>query len=135
MMHGKALLFEPEAAQAIIDAPTPAEAKALGRKIKNFDRKKWDQHADDIVERGNYLKFGEDEELKGYVEETKPKILVEASTTDRIWGIGFSAEDAPGKEDQWGANRWVDFYLGMDLTLKNTRMGLALTRARDKLIA
>jgi ribA/ribD-fused uncharacterized protein len=107
MMHGKALLFDPPAAQAILDAPTPAEAKALGRKIRNFDRKRWDEFADDIVERGNYLKFEEDEELKGYVVTTKGKILVEASETDRIWGIGFSAKDALGKEDRWGANRSV----------------------------
>ena len=118
-MYGKALLFDPEVAQAILDAPTPAEAKALGRKIKNFDRVKWGEHSDDIVERGNYLKFGQDPELKGYVVKTKGKTLVEASKTDRVWGIGFSAEEAVGKEDQWGTNR----------------MGLALTRARDKLIA
>jgi len=105
MMHGKALIFDPPAAQPILDAPTPAEAKALGRKIRNFDRKKWDEFADDLVERGNYLKFGQDAELKGYVGRTEGKILVEASETDRIWGIGFSAEEAPGKEDQWGANR------------------------------
>lgn len=107
MMHGKAMVFDPDVAQAILDAPTPAEAKALGRKIKNFDRNKWDEVADDIVERGNYLKFGQDRDLKGYVLETRGKTLVEASTTDRIWGIGFAAEDAPGKEDQWGANRSV----------------------------
>ena len=105
MMHGKAMAFDPSAAQVILDAPTPEDAKALGRKIRNFDRKKWDEYADDIVQRGNYLKFGQDAELKGYVVETKGKVLVEASEADRIWGIGFSAKDAPGNEDKWGANR------------------------------
>ena len=118
-MYQKALLFDPEAAQPILEAPTPAEAKALGRKVRNFDRVKWGERADGIVERGNYLKFGQDSELKGYLVETEGKVLVEASATDRVWGIGFSADDAVGKEDRWGTNR----------------MGLALTRARDKLIA
>lgn len=105
MMYRKALVFDPSKAQAIVDAETPAEAKQLGRELKGFDRVKWNKVADKAVERGNYLKFGQDDYLKGYVMATKGKILVEASETDRIWGIGFNAKDAPGKEDQWGTNR------------------------------
>lgn len=126
MMAAKAMKFDPDAAQAIIDAGTPAEAKELGRKVRHFDRKAWNEVADDIVERGNYLKFTQNDRIKKYLLDTGDRIMVEASPTDRIWGIGFSAEDAPGREDEWGTNRQVT-RLGELLTC---RMGLALTRAK-----
>ncbi|WWC63342.1 uncharacterized protein I303_105942 [Kwoniella dejecticola CBS 10117] len=118
MMYRKALVFDPDVADDIARAPTPEEAKERGRKIRNFDRKKWDEVNDGIVERGNYLKFSQNEKLKETILETKGKTLVEASPTDRIWGIGFGVDEAEGHEDEWGSNR----------------MGLALTRARDRLV-
>ncbi|ORY35561.1 hypothetical protein BCR39DRAFT_510789 [Naematelia encephala] len=118
MMYGKALLFDPSAARAIADAPEPADAKRLGREIKGFDKEVWNKHADAIVERGNYLKFAQDDQLKQWLINTEGKILVEASETDRIWGIGYGVDTARGHEDDWGQNR----------------MGLALTRARDRII-
>lgn len=122
MMYHKALLFDPDLAPKILESPSPAKAKALGRQVRNFDRATWSLHSDGIVERGNYLKFGlgqgDNAEMRRALFETRGKLLVEASPTDRIWGIGYSVEDAPGNEDKWGDNR----------------MGAALTRARDKLI-
>ena len=105
MMFNKALLFDPDLTEEIIAAPTPAEAKKLGRKVKNFDRKKWDEHADDIVQRGNELKFGQHDDLRRYLFDTGKRTLVEASPTDRIWGIGYSAENAMDHIDDWGTNR------------------------------
>ncbi|WWC90668.1 uncharacterized protein L201_005604 [Kwoniella dendrophila CBS 6074] len=118
MMYGKALVFDPEVADEIAKAPTPEEAKARGRKIRNFNREKWDETCDGIVEKGNYLKFSQNGDLRGIIVKTEGRTLVEASPTDRIWGIGFGVNDAEGKEDQWGTNR----------------MGLALTRARDQIV-
>lgn len=54
MMYRKALLFDPEVADEIVNAPTPDEAKKRGRKVRNFDREILNQHADGIVERANY---------------------------------------------------------------------------------
>lgn len=105
MMYRKALVFDPEVADEIARAPTPEEAKARGRKIRNFDRAKWDETNDQVVERGNYLKFGQNEDLRKIIIETKGKTLVEASPTDPIWGIGFAIEEAEGKEQEWGSNR------------------------------
>ncbi|WWD19102.1 hypothetical protein CI109_103560 [Kwoniella shandongensis] len=106
MMFSKAILFDDqEIAKQIIDAETPEEAKALGRKVKGFDRVRWNKVADEVVERGNYHKFNQDERLKAILLKTKGKTLVEASPDDRIWGIGFGVDEAEGKEDQWGANR------------------------------
>jgi ribA/ribD-fused uncharacterized protein len=82
-------------------------AKELGREIQNFSRLEWQKHADDVVERANYLKFGQNADLKTVLLATGEAIMVEASPVDRIWGIGFSAAEARGKEEQWGANRYA----------------------------
>jgi ribA/ribD-fused uncharacterized protein len=45
MMVGKARLFGDEAmVAAILNTSSPAEAKQLGRKVKNFDPALWEQH-------------------------------------------------------------------------------------------
>lgn len=107
MMFRKAMLFDPDEAQAIVDAPTPSEAKQRGRAIKNFDKKRWDLHNDEIVETGSYRKFCSEgsDDIRGFLLDTKGKRMVEASPTDRIWGIGYSAKDAMAHQDNWGLNK------------------------------
>lgn len=70
-----------------------------------FDQQKWDSSCNSIVERGNYLKFSQNVKLKEILLATGSKTIVEASPSDRIWGIGFDAEHAEGKEAEWGANK------------------------------
>ena len=105
MMYGKAMLFDPPSGEAILHAATPAEAKRLGREIPHFNKDKWNARADEIVEHGNWLKFGQDPELSELLLSSEPKMLVEASGEDRIWGIGFWADEAEGREAEWGQNR------------------------------
>ena len=64
-------------------------------------------------------KFGFDASLRTYLIETGDSVLVEASPTDAIWGIGM-ARDNPAAErpSQW---------LGLNL------LGFALMRARHEL--
>jgi ribA/ribD-fused uncharacterized protein len=106
-VYHKALLFDPSKALAIAQAPSPAEAQKLGRELKNFDKAKWDEYNDSIVQKGNHLKFGQDKDGKALktLMETRGKELVEASPKDRIWGIGFGREDAWGHREEWGTNR------------------------------
>lgn len=82
-----------------------------------FNQAKWDSSCDEIVECGNYLKFSQNPKLKAILLGTEDKFIVEASPSDRIWGIGFDAEHAGGKENEWGANK----------------LGEALMRVREKL--
>ena len=75
-----------------------AEAKKLGRQVRNFDQLLWEEKRYEIVKIGNYHKFSQDEHLATFLKQTGDRILVEASPYDNIWGIGLSA-DAQGIEN------------------------------------
>ena len=108
-MYHKALLFDPSKALDIAHASSPAEAQRLGRELKNFDRARWNEVNDGIVERANYLKFGQNKDGKAFktLLDTVGKELIEASPKDRIWGIGYGSQDAWEHRDDWGTNRYV----------------------------
>jgi ribA/ribD-fused uncharacterized protein len=88
MMYEKALLFDPEMKDEILASRSPQEIKALGRAIKNFQETKWKKNREKIVYRHNLAKFEQNLELQEKLMQTGSKILVEASPSDRIWGIG-----------------------------------------------
>lgn len=90
MMANKAELFEDEnIRQQILKSSDPKQIKALGRKVKNFDEKTWNEVKYSIVLNGNFLKFTQDPKLRDFLLSTNDHILAEASPYDRIWGIGM----------------------------------------------
>ena len=94
MMAEKARLFGDEAMGArIIEAATPAAAKALGREVAGFDQAVWAAHRFDIVVAGSVAKFGQDRALRAYLAATGDKVLVEAAPRDTIWGIGLGRDN------------------------------------------
>ena len=94
MMYKKAKLFsDHEMAKQILKEKDPSIHQRLGRQIKGFIPKKWDNHKIGIVWYANYLKFTQHEDLKERLLATENRILAEASPYDLIWGIGFSAND------------------------------------------
>lgn len=103
MMAQKALLFDDrQVYEDIMLADNPRDYKALGRKIKNFDRTIWDSKKYEIVVEGNKAKFSQNLNLMKYLLSTGDAILVEASPYDRIWGIGlYPGQAAKGSIDQW----------------------------------
>lgn len=118
MMYHKALLMgDTEAAEKIAKADTPAKAKQLGREVRNFQQKIWDDNCDRVVEEGNYAKFKQNKKLKVVLLGTGQRSLVETSPNDRLRGVGFNSDDAKGNEDKWGLNK----------------LGKALERARERL--
>lgn len=118
MMSQKALLFDDmEIYQQIMDADNPADYKALGRKIRNFDGAIWNEHKFEIVVAGNVAKFGQNPELKDYLFSIGSKIPVEASPYDGIWGVKLGIED----ENIQNPNLWR----GENL------LGFAIMEARD----
>ena len=102
MMYKKAMLFEDtDIAQQILNVSHPAEQKALGRKVKNYDNDVWEDNRYNIVFTGNILKFTQNPDLERQLLDTKydNKELVEASPYDKIWGIAMF-EDDDGVEDK-----------------------------------
>lgn len=121
MMAEKARLFDGCLLEHILEAKTPAEAKKLGRQVKNFENSIWESKRFEIVVQANLLKFGQNEALKAFLLATGDRILVEASPVDKIWGIGM-AVNHPEVENP---SKWE----GLNL------LGYALMEVRSQLAA
>ena len=94
MMAQKAQLFNDTASfKAIIKSPSPKDAKALGRKVQGYDGAAWEAARSEIVVAGNLAKFSQNQRLREFLLGTGNKVLVEASPSDSIWGIGLSETD------------------------------------------
>ena len=118
MMAEKARLFgDLETRAEILAAPDSRAAKALGRKVSGFADALWTAHRYSIVLAGSVAKFSQHAELRAFLRETGDKVLVEASPTDRVWGIGL-AQDDPRARDP---HKWQ----GLNL------LGFALMEARE----
>lgn len=90
MMASKARCFgDYAAAKKIMNCSTPREAKSLGRAVKNFNEKKWRRLRYGVVWNGNFLKFSQHHDARVELLETGEQILVEASASDAIWGVGL----------------------------------------------
>ncbi|KAI4930808.1 uncharacterized protein J4E92_004641 [Alternaria infectoria] len=126
MVHKARCFGDEEIAKQMLETTSPKEHKDLGREVKGFDEKVWDERmystffavlleedADwvteklEIVKQGSYHKFtiSEDaENLRRMLLATGDRELVEASPHDRIWGVGFAEKDAEKNRYRWGQN-------------------------------
>ncbi|XP_060077412.1 protein starmaker-like [Ylistrum balloti] len=121
MMHRKAILFEDyKTASKIMQTQDPRRQKKLGRQVQNFDEDLWKANCEAIVEEGNTAKFQQNVHLLNILFSTNPKILVEASPLDRIWGIGLFSDDP----NAWNRATWCG----------ENKLGKVLTRVRNKLM-
>ncbi len=78
-MAEKARLFGDSAAvDAILAAPDPKAAKALSRKVQNFDGQLWADRCREIVTRGNIEKFRQHESLWDFLLASSGRVIVEA---------------------------------------------------------
>jgi ribA/ribD-fused uncharacterized protein len=121
MMAGKARLFgDAESAAEILGARHPAEAKALGRRVRGFDEELWRRHRFALVVDGSVAKFGQDTVLREYLLGTGARVLVEASPVDGVWGAGLASDDPRATDPA----HWP----GLNL------LGFALMEARTRLL-
>lgn len=103
MMAEKARLFnDTDSLERILNSRHPRQAKQLGRGVVNFNDKKWNEMRFKIVVAGNVEKFRQNDKLKEFLLATGKRVIVEASPTDRVWGIGL-AQDHQSIEspEQW----------------------------------
>jgi ribA/ribD-fused uncharacterized protein len=120
MMAAKARLFgDDDAYVAVLAASSPAEAKAIGRRVRNYEDDAWAKARVDAVVRGNIAKFSQNTDLGEFLRATCPRVLVEASPRDRVWGIGLGRSNPDARIPA----RWR----GLNL------LGFALMAAREHL--
>jgi ribA/ribD-fused uncharacterized protein len=118
MMEAKAVLFgDEETAKKIYQAKTPYEAKRLGREVSGFNLEIWEQYRFDVVSDACLAKFSQNVELGNFLMNTGSKVIVEASPSDPIWGIGLREND----ENATNPFEWE----GLNL------LGFALMRVRS----
>ncbi len=120
MMAKKAVLFEDDAVfNKILKAKSAAEAKKLGREVRNYNDEVWLANRYEIVKQGNFHKFSQNSDLKEFLINTGERILVEASPVDAIWGVGMASDH----KDIADPKKWR----GLNL------LGFALMEVRDEL--
>jgi ribA/ribD-fused uncharacterized protein len=121
-MWMKAITFgdETTALRILMEGKNPKMAKTLGRLVKNYDDKKWNEIRYQIMVNANYYKYSQSEELKELLlnPEFDDKHFVEASPLDGIWGIKCGETEALDDKSNWN---------GLNL------LGKALDEVREKL--
>lgn len=114
MMYCKAVCFgDMPIAWEILEAETPREQKALGRRVQGFTDQSWNAVKRQVVELANVTKFGQNEEIKAILLGTGQRELIEASPRDRIWGIGFG--EKTGRATMHSRRNWGQNLLGKAL--------------------
>jgi len=103
-MAMKALHFkDAESYERILESTTPKEAKAIGRKVRNFSFG-WSAVSESIMFEVVLAKFSQNDDLKSLIlsDEFKGKKFVEGSPYDKKWGVGMRyTNPAIDDESNW----------------------------------
>lgn len=107
MMAMKAKTFNDTASLAnIMASDNPSDQKAYGREVKDFNPTIWNLIARDVVYEANMAKFSGD--LKQQLLDTGNLEIVEASPTDKIWGIGLGMNNLDILDkSKWQGTNWL----------------------------
>lgn len=106
MMYCKAgRFYDREAQRRVLATDDPKEQKRLGKLTAGFWDASWDKVKSAVVEAGNIAKFGQNPKLRRKLLATGDRLLVEAASRDRVWGIGYTAKHAMSYRQHWGENR------------------------------
>lgn len=106
MMYCKAGRFhDRETQRRVLATTSPTEQKRLGRLTAGFTDVSWGEVKSLVVVAGTIAKFGQNPKLKSKLLATGDRLLVEAASNDRVWGIGYTAKHAMSYRQHWGENR------------------------------
>ena len=110
-MHAmKALLFlDIPRLDKILSTSNPKLTKQLGRLVEHFDDDVWTATARDIVTRGCFLKFSQNEKLCQQLQaDGTSRQFVECAPRDQRWGIGLGIKNPKClKPSQWQGQNWL----------------------------
>jgi ribA/ribD-fused uncharacterized protein len=94
LMYCKSVLMgDMETANKILVTDNPQACKMLGKRVKPWDEQKWLLKRRGISNRLCYEKAVQNPEVDEYLLGTNNDILVEASPSDVIWGVGIAEND------------------------------------------
>lgn len=113
MMAEKAALFgDTEARARVLEAASPAEAKAVGRAVRGYVDAVWASARFAVVVRGSVEKFGAHPELRAFLLSTGSRVLVEAAPRDTVWGIGLGRDNPKATSpSRWRGQNLLGFAL------------------------
>ena len=98
-----AQLFEDQQlVHKISEEDDPVVIKRLGKNIKNFDKAIWKREIGTILYDGLFEKFQQNPDLGEYLVNTGESVIVEASKTDKQYGIGYGL----GDQRLWDRKQW-----------------------------
>jgi ribA/ribD-fused uncharacterized protein len=105
-MWMKAITFGDEeiALRILLEGKNPKTAKSLGRKVRNYDDKVWNEKRFQIMLDANIAKFSQNEDLKKLLlsPEYEGHGFVEASPYDKVWGVRmFESNPDIDDETKW----------------------------------
>ena len=104
-MYMKAVVFGDEAIamRILFEGKNPKVAKSLGRMVKGYNDKVWNQVRYQIMLNANMYKYLQDKELQKMLlnPEFDGKSFVEASPVDQVWGIKCDEATAKDDESNW----------------------------------
>lgn len=109
MMYQKARMFNDiDVGEMIMEQSHPRKQKFLGREVRGFVKCVWDAECKPIMIEGLTSKFLQDTYSLTTLLDTGNTIIVEASPTDKIWGIGLEENDPRTLDpSQWLGTNWL----------------------------
>lgn len=97
---------------AILETDDPSVAKAQGRLVKGFDKKRWDNAIPAILKSGNRAKYTQNPKILKKFIAYAGLTFVEASPYDKLYGIGMK-ENHPDAEtpSKWKGENKLGYVL------------------------
>jgi len=95
-MYQKCLMFDPDNSDLlteILRSKSPTKIKQFGRQVNYYDDNVWAENRYKIMIQALLLKFSQNDDLCEILISTGNQMLYEAAKNDRIWGIGYYAND------------------------------------------
>ena len=93
MLYKAAVMGDRDSYKKIAEATTPAAAKKLGRSVRGFDDNLWNRVVCTVALDVVHQKFSKTSSIREVLLGTGQELLAEATSDDRIWGIGIDLGD------------------------------------------